>query len=75
MNKHRATLFFRFLDETDRSSDDILLNDILNVILRPLIREKVNPTHLIGVFAMLSWAVDNMRDLIHLKPFYILIEW
>ena len=74
MNKHRATLFFRFLDETDCSSDDILLNDILNVILGPLIREKVNPTHLIGVFAMFSRAVDNMRDLIHLKPFYILIE-
>lgn len=47
MNKDRAALFFGLLDETYSCSDDILLDNILNIVFGPFVGEKVNSIHLI----------------------------
>ncbi len=72
VNKNRATLFFGFFNKGNSGTNNILFDDILYIILRPLISEEINTIELGGVLRMLTCTIDNMRDLIHLEPFDIL---
>lgn len=75
MHKDWSTLFFGLLNKTDRSTDYILLNDVLNVVLRPFVCQEIDSVDTICVFAMFASAVYYMSNLIHLKPLYVLIVW
>ena len=73
MDQNRATQFFGFLNKTNGRSDDILLNNILNVILGPFVCQEINTSQLGTIFAVLTGTIDYMGDLVHLEPLYILL--
>lgn len=74
MDKDGATLFFSFLNKTNSGAYDILLDDILNIIFGPLIGQEIDACEFGTVLTMFACAVDDMSDLIHLKPFDILFR-
>ncbi len=59
-------MFFSLFNKANGGANNILFDDILYIILRPLISQEINPIELGAVLTMLSGTIDNMRDLIHL---------
>ena len=59
-------MFFSLFNKANGGANNILLDDILYIILGPLISQEINPIELGAVLTMLSCTIDNMRDLIHL---------
>ncbi len=66
-------MFFSLLNKANSGANNILLDDILYIILGPLISQEINAIELGAVLRMLSGTIDNMSDLIHLEPFEILL--
>jgi len=75
VDKNCAMLAFSLFDEADYSTDDILVDDILNIVLSPVEGEKAHSFDSCVVLSMPSCAVDDVSDLIKGQPLYVLSHW
>lgn len=66
-------MFFGLFNKTDCSSNNVLLDDILDVILGPFVCEEIDTWEFGVVFAVFACAVDDVGYLVHLQPFDILL--
>lgn len=72
MHQDSTVLLFCLLNKANNSIDDILVDDVLDVGLRPIEGKEAHPSDCSVILRLSTCAIDYVGYLIQGQPFYVL---
>lgn len=72
MHQDSTVLLFCLLNKANNSIDDILVDDVLDVGLRPIEGKETHPSDCSVILRLSTCAIDYVGYLIQGQPFYVL---